>query len=230
VCNFTSFVLTIDREFWGPTDSHEDIIEHHALHADGAHGPNILRVEITPPDDVATREDLSTWTYRVDQDVLPEWAAHDPWKCEERARAALARRATADRWFVHEDAQQATVGYAGTATAGARGTATAGYAGTATAGNYGTATAGDYGTATAGLRGTATAGNYGTATAGDYGTATAGNAGTATAGVLGEIRIRYWDAISTRYRVAVGYIGEYGIEPGTAYVVTDGRLTRKDPV
>ena len=74
MCNFASFVLTLGREFWGPTDSHEAIIAHHQIHEDGARGPNILRVEIEPTNDAATREDLSTWKYRVDQDYLPEWA------------------------------------------------------------------------------------------------------------------------------------------------------------
>jgi len=94
----------------------------------------------------------------------------------------------------------------------------------ATAGDDGTATAGDDGTATAGYRGTATAGYRGTATAGEYGTATAGDDGTATAGAGGEIRIRWWDG--TRYRLAVGYVGEDGIEADTPYVVRDGKLTR----
>ena len=119
----------------------------------------------------------------------------------------------------------ATAGEGGTATAGDRGTATAGYRGTATAGDYGTATAGDRGTATAGYRGTATAGEGGTATAGEGGTATAGEGGPATAGEGGEVHIRHYDG--RRYRIAVGYVGEDDIDPGTAYVVTEGKLTRK---
>ena len=80
-----------------------------------------------------------------------------------------------------------------------------GYAGTATAGDAGTATAGYAGTATAGARGTATAGDDGTATAGDD----------------GEIRIRYYDPKHNRYRTAVGYIGEDGLEPNTAYILDE---------
>jgi hypothetical protein len=117
----------------------------------------------------------------------------------------------------------ATAGDHGTATAGDHGTATAGYRGTATAGNGGTATAGDCGTATAGDHGTATAGDCGTATAGDHGTATAGYRGTAMAGDCGEIRIRWHDGV--RYRLAVGYVGEGGIEPDVAYRCDDsGKL------
>jgi hypothetical protein len=120
------------------------------------------------------------------------------------------------------DRGTATAGNAGTATAGDAGTATAGYAGTATAGDRGTATAGDAGTATAGYAGTATAGDAGTATAGDRGTATAGYAGTATAGDAGTVIVKWLDG--TRYRLAIGYVGENGIKPGVPYIVRDGAL------
>ncbi|WP_222426189.1 hypothetical protein [Pseudomonas aeruginosa] len=119
------------------------------------------------------------------------------------------------------DKGTATAGDWGTATAGDWGTATAGDLGTATAGDWGTATAGDEGTATAGDWGTATAGDWGTATAGDKGTATAGDKGTATAGEKGEIRIRYWDEKTERYRTVIGYIGEDGLEPNTHYRLDD---------
>jgi len=130
----------------------------------------------------------------------------------------------------------ATAGVRGTATAGDRGMATAGVRGTATAGDDGTATAGDGGMATAGVRGTATAGDRGTATAGYEGTATAGDRGTATAGVRGTatagdggiIEVRWWDCSASRWRLAIGYVGEDGIEPGVAYYVRDGRLVRRD--
>ena len=115
----------------------------------------------------------------------------------------------------------ATAGESGTATAGESGTATAGESGTATAGESGTATAGNYGTATAGNYGTATAGESGTATAGNYGTATAGESGTATAGESGEIRIQWWDSKARRYRTKIGYVGEDGIKPDTAYRLND---------
>ena len=89
-----------------------------------------------------------------------------------------------------------------------------------------TATAWYRGTATAGYRGTATAGHRGTATAGDSGTATAGDSGTATAGYSGIITIRWWDGKKERYRIAVGYVGEGGIEANTAYCVENGMLKK----
>ena len=59
------------------------------------------------------------------------------------------------------------------------------------------------------------AGNRGTATAGYRGTATAGDRGTATAGDRGTIIISRWDG--QRTRVAIGYVGEDGIQPNTPY-------------
>ena len=85
-----------------------------------------------------------------------------------------------------------------------------------------------YSTSTAGDLGTATAGYAGTATAGIRGTATAGDRGTATAGYAGLVAIRWWDEKSSRYRLAVGHVGEDGIEPDVAYVVRGGKLARKD--
>ena len=87
--------------------------------------------------------------------------------------------------------------------------------------------AGDGKAATAGYGGTATAGIYGTATAGYGGTATAGIYGTATAGKGGEIRIRWFDYDKSRFRTAIGYVGEDGIKPNTPYVVQDGKLVKK---
>jgi hypothetical protein len=72
-----------------------------------------------------------------------------------------------------------------------------------------------------GALGTATAGDGGAATAGDGGTATAGYSGTATAGDRGELRIRWYDYKADRYRLAIAYVGEDGIEPNVAYRLDD---------
>jgi hypothetical protein len=124
-------------------------------------------------------------------------------------------RMSATQYIVERGADSSwVVGY--TATAGDCGTATAGYGGTATAGYGGTATAGD--------RGTATAGDRGTATAGDRGTATAGYRGTATAGDWGTVVVRYWDERTQCMRLAVGYVGEDGLQANQPYHVEGGKL------
>ena len=91
MCKFASFVLTKGEEFWSDkSDSHEAIIVEHGLHADGAQGPNILRVQISPTDKIKIWPSLKAWAYRVDQDRMPEW--FDALECEKRTRAALVRR------------------------------------------------------------------------------------------------------------------------------------------
>ena len=115
------------------------------------------------------------------------------------------------------DHQTAAVGPLGTATSGDLGTSTSGNSGNSTSGYGGTATSGDWGTATSGDWGTATSGDLGTSTSGYGGTSTSGYGGTSTSGERGEIQIRYYDLKAERYRTAVGYVGEDGIEANVAY-------------
>jgi|PlaIllAssembly_1097288.scaffolds.fasta_scaffold00011_1 hypothetical protein len=87
MCKSASFVLTKTQCFWSHNgDSHSLIISVNGLHEDGPYGPNILRAEISPPND---RYDLpiDQWVYRVDQDIWPVW--YDAEDCERRARAEL---------------------------------------------------------------------------------------------------------------------------------------------
>ena len=62
---------------------------------------------------------------------------------------------------------------------------------------------------------------------GARGTATAGYRGTATAGNYGEIRIQWWDSKAQRYRTKIGYVGEDGIKPDTAYRLNDNHELEK---
>ena len=88
MCKPASFILTKDRVFWSRfTDSHEDIISEFSLNADGVKSPNIVRVEIVPPNGDMTRP-AAEWAFAVDQDILPKW--FDVEWGEKRARAALA--------------------------------------------------------------------------------------------------------------------------------------------
>ena len=115
------------------------------------------------------------------------------------------------------DHQTAAAGPLGNATSGDWGNSISGDLGTSTSGNSGNSTSGYGGTATSGDWGTATSGDWGTATSGDLGTSTSGYGGTSTSGERGEIQIRYYDLKAERYRTAVGYVGEDGIEANVAY-------------
>ena len=98
MCKAASFILTKDGVFWSKTSNrHQGIIDENNLHEDGVRGPNILRVEIVPPDsDYGLPVDK--WKYSVDQDILPEWAnaEHD----EKRSWAALSE------WLKHHCCSQ----------------------------------------------------------------------------------------------------------------------------
>ena len=142
------------------------------------------------------------------------------------------RKEATDYLIAHGASGKAVIGATvssgdyGTSNSGYHGTSTSGDHGTSTSGGYGTSTSGFCGTSTSGKHGTSTSGDIGTSTSGDYGTSTSGICGTSISGIGGEIRIRWHDG--TRYRTAVGYVGEGGIEPHTAYVVTGkGVLTKQ---
>ncbi len=102
MCNFCSAIITKDRVFFGWSDypermdKHETIIDLHNLHADGPHGPNIVRVECEPPRPGAP---LAEWAYRVDQTYLPDWydAEHD----EARVRRAIEEAQLAPLYADH---------------------------------------------------------------------------------------------------------------------------------
>lgn len=119
---------------------------------------------------------------------------------------------------------KATVGSSGFAISKYRGESLAGDGGFSVTGDYGTATAGCGGVAHAtyngiaivGEGGTATSGREGKSIAGDYGTAITGLGGCAQAGYQGVIQI-----ITSKNRIAIGYVGEDGIEADTLYKLDD---------
>ncbi len=81
------------------------------------------------------------------------------------------------------------------------------------------------GTAIAGRSGWAITDADGTSMVGDDGIATAGYNGLAAAGEGGELRVRWFDG--RRYRTAVAYVGEDGIEANVVYRVDDsGKFVR----
>lgn len=131
--------------------------------------------------------------------------------------------------------QDVGVGDFGVAVTGARGRATAGLVGRAVAGHGGHAEAGESGSSEAGCEGVAVVGKYGAATvgwggvarAGEFGFAHAYEGGMAQSGNGGMVVVHWMDKDHGRMRLAVGYVGEDGIEPDVAYRCDEqGRLVR----
>ncbi len=167
------------------------------------------------------------------------WQSHPEWCAWLAAKSMIPPTSTSGNGGTSTSGNggTSTSGNGGTSTSGDYGTSTSGNGGTSTSGDGGTSTSGDGGTSTSGYGGTSTSGDYGTSTSGnggtstsgDGGTSTSGYGGTSTSGYGGEIRIRWWCGSTQRYRLAVGYVGEDGIEADVAYVVRDdGRLVRRD--
>jgi len=157
-------VLTKDKVFWSMnTDSHEDIIAEYKLNADGKHGPNILRVEILPPDDDMTKPP-SKWVFGYDQDALPKWAdaEHD----EKRTRVALRdwKRCKVLAYGMHEISGNRTVYAYGSATVYAYDSSTVRAYDSATVRANDSATVYAYGSATVYAKSSATVYAYGSAT------------------------------------------------------------------
>jgi hypothetical protein len=250
MCNFASFILTKNNEYYlEDSDSHEDIIAHYHLKDDEI---NIVRVELIPPYNKAYIQNINQWIFYIDQDIYPPWSyAGDP-TLKEKALKALARRIKDQKiGYTVEcgDSKKIKVGCASVVNAGndcdviagSYGVVYAGECSTVTVGNLGIAITkeqgrsivGKGGTAIAGYGGQATAGNdskaiagpYGIAIAGNYGKATVGNNGKAKAGINGIIYIDYFNN-NDRRRTMVGYIGEDGIEPDTFYKVENGKLVK----
>ena len=91
--------------------------------------------------------------------------------------------------------------------------------GVSTSGDYGNSASGDCGISTSGDYGKSTSGDGGKSASGDFGTSTSGDYGTSTSGVGGTLIIKWYDG--SRYRTAVAYVGENGIEPNVAYKLDD---------
>jgi len=98
MCNFLSAIvlrdgtLICDPEH---TDSHEDLLEIHALN-DGItalYQERFARIEFTPPADSAKIEDLSTWALKIDEEAKPSWFDETTIrsKCEERILRIFVR-------------------------------------------------------------------------------------------------------------------------------------------
>jgi hypothetical protein len=115
-----------------------------------------------------------------------------------------------------------TGGDRATVTGGNRATVTGGDDATVTGGYRATVTGGNRATVTGGYDATVTGGDDATVTGGNWATVTGGNWATVTGGNRASLSLKWWDG--NRYRIAVAYVGEDGIEPGAAYRCKGGKF------
>ena len=123
----------------------------------------------------------------------------------------------------HDGADRATVsgGYHATVSGGDGATVSGGYRATVSGGDGATVSGGTHATVSGGYRATVSGG--------DGATTLAGHNGTAKAGDKGIVAVKWWDTKADRFRLAVGYVGEDGIEANVPYRAdANGRLVKVD--
>jgi hypothetical protein len=207
MCTPASLVLTKVRVFFSKTNnSHEDVIDEHGLTQDGVRGPNIVRVEVVPPNHDYSVP-VQDWNFNVDQDILPDW--WDAVDGERRTRAAMSD------WMTYHCCSQGHgrtnehlvggfrvsqhSGKSSTQKAGDQSTQKAGDQSTQKADDWSTQKAGHSSTQTAGDRSTQMAGYSSTQKADDWSTQTAGSWSTQTAGNLSFMRVGVLSTQTTRW-------------------------------
>jgi len=67
-----------------------------------------------------------------------------------------------------------------------------------------------------------TGGDYATVTGGYSATVTGGDRATVTGGDYATLIVKYWDDDVQRWRIAIAYVGENGIQPNTSYIYDNG--------
>lgn len=234
MCEFASFVLTKNNAYYlENSDSHEDIIQQYNLVDNEV---NLVRVELTPPQNKEDILDVNKWGFRVDQDIYPEWTyVKDP-VLETQARKALTKRMEEQNigkiirggigltqkigaygTIIMQDASIGIAGLHGNITGGNDCFARTGDYGTANLGNYSEAISGHYGTAISGLNGKSTVGMHGIAIVGNY--------GRAIINLYGRVRGGYGATIISSG--IIGIIGQDGLKPDVFYVEHNG-IFRED--
>ena len=91
MCQFKSGLLFKNKIILTPdgNESHSDLLE--SLGIEDNHlnaSKKFVRVELIPPNGNKF-EDINKWTYKVDQDIVPDWYEKDPKKYEEDFRTEV---------------------------------------------------------------------------------------------------------------------------------------------
>jgi len=196
MCQFAAFVLTKTEILWTASNSHEDIIDTYGLRHLDREPIGLVRVEVTPPEQVDAIDDLYRWEFKVDVNhKLPDWTFLNDPDLKSRTFKALTKRSRDEGWFKKETSDtQVMVGLGGQAKISDSSPqldtqATAGPFGKAVTHYRGQAVAATKGRAEGGLDSQAVAGREGTAITEDFSQAMAGVGGLAISGEGGQSQI-----------------------------------------
>lgn len=92
MCEFKSGIIFKNRVELAPlgNESHSSLIEKLGVEDNEFNASKkFVRAELIPPEKYVITSDISKWTYKVDQDIVPEWYSNDPERYEEEFRESV---------------------------------------------------------------------------------------------------------------------------------------------
>lgn len=92
MCEFKSGIIFKNRVELAPlgNESHSSLLEKLGVEDNEFNASKkFVRAELIPPEKYVITSDISKWTYKVDQDIVPEWYSNDPTRYEEEFRSAI---------------------------------------------------------------------------------------------------------------------------------------------
>lgn len=92
MCEFKSGIIFKNRVELAPlgNESHSSLLENLGVEDNEFNASKkFVRAELIPPEKYVITSDISKWTYKVDQDIVPEWYSNDPTRYEEEFRSAI---------------------------------------------------------------------------------------------------------------------------------------------
>lgn len=103
MCEFKSGIILKNRVELAPleNESHSNLLESLGVKdSEFNAAKKFVRAELIPPEKHVITSDISKWTYKVDQDIVPEWYSNDPERYEEEFKESVKN--FMDRNFTEE--------------------------------------------------------------------------------------------------------------------------------
>ena len=92
MCEFKSGIIFKNRVELAPlgNESHSSLLEKLGVEdIEFNASKKFVRAELIPSEKYVITSDISKWTYKVDQDIVPEWYGNDPERYEEEFRESV---------------------------------------------------------------------------------------------------------------------------------------------
>ena len=92
MCEFKSGIIFKNRVELAPlgNESHSSLLENLGVEDNEFNASKkFVRAELIPPEKYVITSDISKWTYKVDQDIVPEWYSNDSERYEEEFKESV---------------------------------------------------------------------------------------------------------------------------------------------